>query len=433
MNRKLICLIWIGLLLVASINAQLLVSGEFRPRFEVRDGYKTLLNKSQNPAFVTSQRSRLNLEYQKESLTFYLSLQDARVWGESVYKADNPSFGLNEAWMRYLFSDFWSLKLGRQVLAYDDSHLLGPNNWGNVGASHDVAILRFVKNDLKMDVGMAFNNNTEKLYESNYPLNYYKYLGFLWINKALNDDFSLSLLTIADGNQEADSHTAVHSRFTSGFFFSQTNTTSLFGLNLSAYYQYGKNPAGKSVSAYLISLYPKVRLSKKLELSPGLDYFSGNDAFENNEKDQAFSNLYGDGHGLYGYMDYFSNIPKDTKGSGLTDIFLRCSFKPSAKTGFEFTVHNFSLTANAIDSISIQGSLLKAERKLGTELDLVFKHKLKPDVDLNVGYSTMLASESLELLKGGDHSKYQQWFWIMIVFKPILYKQESVGVINHRN
>lgn len=49
MNRKLICLIWIGLLLVASINAQLLVSGEFRPRFEVRDGYKTLLNKSQNP------------------------------------------------------------------------------------------------------------------------------------------------------------------------------------------------------------------------------------------------------------------------------------------------------------------------------------------------------------------------------------------------
>src|SRR5690625_5777295 len=62
--------------------AQVTVDAELRPRFEYRHGYKTLFPDDVDPAIFVSQRTRLNGFYNDESLTFYLSLQDVRVWGD---------------------------------------------------------------------------------------------------------------------------------------------------------------------------------------------------------------------------------------------------------------------------------------------------------------------------------------------------------------
>lgn len=407
------------------VNAQFKVDAEIRPRFEFNDGVKTLLSKDESPAFVTSQRSRLNLSLTDEKVNIFFSIQDCRIWGESIYKKDVPSIMVNEAWASYAFKENITLKLGRQLLNYDDKRLFGPSDWGTVGATHDLALLKVKGNDTKIDMGFAYNNNVDKKYESNYPLDYYKYLGFVWINKAFSKNFSLSLMNIADGYQKEDSDDTIYSRFTSGFYGNYMNDSSLLSLSFSVYYQYGKSPDGSSVGAYFFSIAPEFKLSKKLKVIAGIDYLSGGDAFSSSNKNKAFSTLYGDTHGYYGHMDYFTSIDEDTQGSGLADLFLSFQHKLSSNTSFEFWVHNFSLTNNAVDTVSSPGNTLKAKKKLGNEIDLMLKHKLSNNVELRVGYSTMLATETMELFKGGDHSKYQQWGWVSLIFKPTLFKTES--------
>lgn len=426
MRKKTLIAICFMVLNGSSAFAQFKVDAELRPRFEIRDGYKTMLKSDQKPAYVATQRSRLNFGYSEEKYSIFISVQDARVWGENVSKTDAPSIGLNEAWVNYNFTDKWAMKLGRQSLSYDTKHLIGPNDWNNVGATHDIGLLRYKDEGLKADLGLAFNNNTDKNYESNYPLSQYKYLSFLWVNKKLNDNLSLSVMNIADGNQKKNSNDTIYTRFTSGFHAAMQNDSSLFSFGLSAYYQYGKTPTGKSISAYFLSFSPEFNLSRKLKLILGIDYFSGDDAFSTDSKVNSFSNLYGDGHGLYGYMDYFTTIDSHTDGAGLADIFLRTNYKHSANTSFEFTLHNFSLTNNAIDDISTPGSQLKAKKRLGTEIDLMVKHKMSSSVELRFGYSAMFATRSMELFKDGDHSKYQHWGWVMFVFRPTLFKGDKV-------
>ncbi|MFA6863800.1 MAG: hypothetical protein WCS11_07940, partial [Dysgonamonadaceae bacterium] len=68
------------LLLSSFTFAQFTVSGEFRTRGEYRDRYNTIPTSSTKPLTMVGQRTRLNVFYQKDKLTTYISLQDARIW-----------------------------------------------------------------------------------------------------------------------------------------------------------------------------------------------------------------------------------------------------------------------------------------------------------------------------------------------------------------
>lgn len=425
MRIKLYSLIIVVASLSSVCRAQLKIDAEIRPRFEYRDGYKTLLSSDQSPAFVISQRSRVNFGYADEKYIIFLSVQDSRIWGETVSKTDAASIDLFEAWAQYNFVDNFSMKVGKQSLSYDDKHLIGPNDWNNVGATHDIAMLKYKNDGLKVDFAGGYNNNSDKNYESNYPLNTYKYIGYLWINKSITDNLSVSVLNLLDGYQKAKSNDTIYTRATSGFYANYLNDSSFFSMSLSGYYQYGKSKTGSKISAYFFSIAPEFKISQKLKMIIALDYFSGDDALKNDKKVNAFSNLYGDGHGLYGYMDYFTTIDSHTEGGGLSDLYLRFNYNPSKKTNIEATVHNFRLTNTVIDSISTPGVSFKAKRNLGTEIDLMVKYKLSSSAEVRIGFSTMLATKSMEIFKGGDHSKFQSWGWMMFVFKPTLYKSDK--------
>ncbi|HBQ58500.1 MAG TPA: hypothetical protein DD671_02450, partial [Balneolaceae bacterium] len=62
--------------------AQVSLTGEFRPRTEFRDGYRVLNTDQSDPAFFTSQRTRINLLYEGNSYDFKIAAQDVRTWGE---------------------------------------------------------------------------------------------------------------------------------------------------------------------------------------------------------------------------------------------------------------------------------------------------------------------------------------------------------------
>lgn len=89
---------------VFSTYAQTFETGlQLRPRFEYRNGYKTLLTEQEDAAAFISQRSRLNLNFQNNSLEMKLSLQNVRVWGDvpTMRTADNNGISLFEAYGQY--------------------------------------------------------------------------------------------------------------------------------------------------------------------------------------------------------------------------------------------------------------------------------------------------------------------------------------------
>ncbi|MBN2614038.1 MAG: alginate export family protein [Bacteroidales bacterium] len=424
MKVKIKLLIVVFLAIAASAKSQVVIDGEIRPRAEFNDGVKTLLSKDQSAAMVTSQRSRLNLSYQDDRISSRISVQDVRVWGEAEPRKDLNSINLFEAWAGFKMNDAFSMRLGRQVFKYDDNRILGISNWNNIATSHDLALFMYSKNSNKLHLGLAYNNDKDKKYESNYPVNFYKYLGTLWYNRQWTNSLSTSVLNVLDGNQPEGSDHTVYNRYTSGVYLTYNNDSSASSFSAAAYYQYGKLESGMKVSAYFASFNYSYSWSGNFNTWIGADYFSGDDAFEADNTSSAFSKLQGDSHGFYGYMDYFGTIEKDTKGGGLTDLFIGMEHKLSKKVSHELTLHHFRLNNNIIDTISSTGETLKADRNLGVEIDYMLKYKPTTNLELRAGYSTMLAAPSMEILKGGDPDRYQQWAWVMLTFKPVFFKKQ---------
>lgn len=91
---------------------------ELRPRFEARNGYKTLLNTNQEATEFISQRSRLQLGYKDEDLQVKFSLQNVRVWGDVPTNAteDKNGVAVFEAYGQYRVNPFISIRLGRQMI-----------------------------------------------------------------------------------------------------------------------------------------------------------------------------------------------------------------------------------------------------------------------------------------------------------------------------
>ena len=77
--KKNIFLTMIVVLMTTSLFAQEFgLSGELRPRFEYRHGYKELASPNVDGASFVSQRTRLNANYSNEKFKVYFSIQNVR-------------------------------------------------------------------------------------------------------------------------------------------------------------------------------------------------------------------------------------------------------------------------------------------------------------------------------------------------------------------
>jgi len=159
-----------------SAQSQFTLSGQLRTRTEIRDGLGNLVLKGSKAAAFTSQRTRLVFGYKWDRLTFAVSVQDVRVWGQdasSISNADGNRFMLHEAWadlmlankadttIKFKLFDLMSIKIGRQELSYDDVRLIGNLDWLQQGRRHDMALLKTVHKGWQVDIGYAFNQNAD--------------------------------------------------------------------------------------------------------------------------------------------------------------------------------------------------------------------------------------------------------------------------------
>ncbi len=401
-------------------SAQLIFSGELRPRAEFRHGYRTLAGNSSETAILVSQRSRLNLDYKDKNFKVFLSVQDVRVWGDEEQLKDQSSLALHEAWGELLLSEKVSLKVGRQELVYDDHRLLGNVNWVQQARSHDGMVLKYKNNGWKAHLGLAYNNASETLFKTKYTLNNYRVLSFFWLNKTFAEKLQMSFIGLTDGFQTADSTSNILYRGTMGPHLVLKSG----GLQLKStfYYQFGKNANHRNINAYMLALSASYK-SNNTTFGVGVDVLSGTDAMDvNNEKNNSFHTLYATNHKFYGFMDYFLNIPANTRSGGLTDIYGKVNYKFSSKTSLASTFHYFLLSDNVIDPENLGRAI---DKGLGAEIDLVLNYKILPRVNFKGGWSVMLPSSSMEVLKGGDKNQFQYWGWMMLTFKPEFFNSNN--------
>lgn len=397
--------------------SQFTISGEFRPRAEYRNGYKTLFTDFDDNAFFIDQRTRLNLDFKNEKYATRFVLQDVRVWGSTpqLIIGDGALTSIHEAWVQVFLKDF-SIKFGRQEIIYDDHRIFGNVGWVQQARSHDVVIFKYNKDDLKIDLGLAYNQDGASLSSTFYTVPAsYKAFQYLWFNKKVGD-FGGSLLFLNNGKQGG---TPIDFKT----YYSQTLGPRItykkdaLSAHLVFYYQGGREPNGitnKKINASLVGLDVGYTINEKISATLGFERQSGNSEVTPGTKNEAFNPFYGTNHKFNGFMDYFY-LGNHINSVGLQDIYFSLNFKPP-KVTLRSDLHFFSSAEDV--SNPLDGTAM--DKGLGVEWDLVLGAKLVNGANVNLGYSQMFATSTMEALKlkGGNKGKTQYWGWLMITVKP---------------
>lgn len=424
--KKLLLIYALLLLIISQTNGQFILKGEFRPRFEYRSGYGELLTKYENPILTISQRSRLSAYYQTGILKFGFGIQDIRVWGDddvfgySGVAGSYASIDLNEAWLEIKPYEKGLIKLGRQYLIYEDERLLSARGWGQSEAKYDAALFQHVQDKLQFDIGLSWNNLSEKTYDDKFTTGKMKSLNFIYIKKGVNEWLTLSAMAVASGFTETDSTTEINWQGTYGGYF-RVNKGQLSAL-ASGFYQSGENRIGLQTSAYLFAVSADYLIKKKYSVGAGIDYLSGQDYASSDtnylKKSHSFDNLYGVRHRVFGHMDLFNDLRKSTGNGGIVDAFisLKWIFVENANIGAD--LHFFRLQNNVIDKTSLV--LAYYSKGLGQELDLNFSWDINKIFNIKGGYSIYLSTDTMDKLQDVyENARFPNWAWVMITAKPV--------------
>ncbi len=420
MRKSLLTAILIALTIV-SLHAQVNISAEVRPRTEFRNGFKTLTDASKDPAVFTEQRSRLYVDYADSAFKFRVAFQDIRIWGETsqIFKEEFGKTFISEAWGQYYFTKNFSVKVGRQIISYDNQRFLGELEWAQQGRRHDAALLVFEPERTKLHVGFAYNQDDdvpEQAFIQSPGASYYSVGGnyksfqYAWFNQGFNSG-SLSLLAFNAGYQNADSTVSFKQTF-GAIASKQISGVKLAG---DLYYQTGEL-SGNKVNAFLAGINGTFS-TPVTPITVGVEHISGKDDSDTSSDITAFSPDFGTNHAHNGFMDYFFVGPAN--GSvGVTDLYLKTSFK-LAGGALKINAHEFMTGSSQLD-----GEGLELSKIMGTEVDLVYGRQLKGGVTWNIGYSQLFATDTMEELRNGDKGAMQFWAWTMITFKPTIFSSK---------
>ena len=416
---KISSLVILGLMSQTSYAQEFEANIQLRSRFEMRNGYKNPLSDGQNPAAFVSQRSRLNLNFTKDKLDVKLSLQNVAAWGDvptSTPKSKN-GVAIYEAWARYKFTPMFQLKIGRQVIAYDNQRIFGEIDWAQQGQSHDAAVFSIVPKKHKIDIGAALNSDAETLIQTPYTVSTYKTMQFLHYSTAVKS-FKINLLAVNTGYEYVKPDMKLRTDFsqTYGTFLAFKNDK--WDANLSAYGQSGTK-GNKVVAAYNAGANVAYSFTKSFSLGLGYEYLSGKSQLDSSGNNKSFQPLFGTNHGFNGFMDYFY-VGNHQNSVGLQDAYMKLMFK-KGKWTTSLVPHVFYSAESIVDS-----SAQKMDSYLGTELDFTLAYAFQNDVVITGGYSHMLGTKSMERIKGGNVDRTTNWAYVMISFSPSIfsYKKE---------
>jgi hypothetical protein len=442
---------------LTAVQAQLTATGQFRPRTEFRDGYSTLQTKGAEAAAFTSQRTRLNVGFSGYRYKFFVAVQDVRVWGQDASTinrnttAENNGVQLHEAWGEITLNDTissiqnFSIKVGRQEIAYDDQKVMGGLDWLQQARYHDAVVVKFANKGWTADFGAAFNQNKELLAGTiyngvpvagaGYPAGTnglgtnYKSMEYLYVAKKfffgdisflfLSDNFN-KYTNVTSGTPAVVTKVneqGIWTRNTAGFYYN-INPTRKLKLEGSLYHQFGHDKNGRSLNGNLASITTTLQVGRKLFIGPGIDYLSGNDGTESltaTSDNNQFDPLYGTPHKFWGYMDYFY-VSNGFGTQGLLNYFLKAKYNLKDNLTLFADLHAFE-AGNKLSN----GAGGTQTSYLGTELDLKMSYNMTKMINIEAGYSIMKATNSMasaQVKNVANANLTPQWAYIMLNIKP---------------
>jgi len=406
---------------------ELAVSAELKPRFEARHGFGTLASPDVDAALFVSQRARLNIDFATAKYQVFFAVQNVGVWGDvsTLAKNDKNGTSFHQMWGQYNFSEKFAMKLGRQEISYDDQRIFGAVDWAQQARSHDALIFKIKPGEnSKLDVGFALNANGETNFKEDYLVNQYKSMQFAWFHTNFSENMGLSLLFLNNGmpyNKVEGADTEQKTTYSQTIGGRFTYNKNRFDFNAATYFQGGSTPKGAEgkldLSAYYFSANANFKVLDVLKLGAGFELLSGNDQDGDVSKSTAFNPFYGTNHKFNGWMDYFY-VGNHANNVGLIDIYVPIVYKKD-KLQMRLIPHFFSA-----DGTILKPGFEEADAYLGTEIDFDISYELVKNVKIFAGYSHMLATESMEYIKGGSKDETNNWGWVMVTFKPTFFKKK---------
>jgi hypothetical protein len=380
------------------------ISGQIRMRGEndAKD-----FNNDTDPSDFTLLRSRLNLKFSySEKLIAFAQLQDSRTFGEegtdgaTATLASLKNVDLHEGYIQlnHLFFPWLSYKFGRMAIKYDTQRLIGINEWSNIGRSFDGSIVTLSFQKIRIDmlnVTLYESGRAPDLTDGDQTLT------GVWvkINSSKLKNFNIYALTDEDRQIDADDNFKIQRATVGAQLKKDWSPVHLEAeLNL----QTGKMDYKADILAYYLSgaLGFDLGKNKKTSLSLGIDYLSGDKT--NTNKYECFNTLYPAKHGFFGYMDYFTDIPKHTRNLGLTDLMAKLKTESIDKIKLAADVHYFRLSQSAVLEDA------SSSKELGAEIDLTFGYDYSNNVNFTFGTSFFMPGKVFKEWKGADPSF---WFY----------------------
>lgn len=387
---------------------------QLRTRGEYRNGWGSLRSEGTKPAWFVNERARLNVGYHQKYLDVRVSAQHVGIWGDTGLDSKSGQFALNEAWARLHSKQGLFVQVGRQAIGYDDERIFGVDDWSTTGRSHDALRFGFENKLHKIHGIISFSQTDERMrggtyYDGPAP---YKHMQALWYHFGNeNTPLQFSVLGVNHGVESSFLPTQPSTEYMQTVGAWIKYRYSGFFAKAEGYYQMGNEVPVESgvvgdplkVSAYTYNF----RLGYEQPLwgaSLAGDYLSGNIGYK--LKEETFNMLYGSSHKFYGAMDYFTNDAM--LQCGLADLGLNAYVRPMPNLLINVDYHYF------LTGIKIP----KMHRPMGQEVDLHASWQLTKGVSLDAGYSMMMATSVMTLIKGGDNHCWQDWGWISLNVNP---------------
>lgn len=372
------------------------------------------------PLLFTSLRTRLTAEKDLlDGIHGLIQLEDSRIFGDSGAAVANfKNIDLHQGFLE--FAQPWQLpvnvQVGRFEMGYCNQRLISPVfKWNWIGRAFDGLRLKYKSPKLpflKIDgfatmVNASARNVTTASPEA-YVLPSPPDLGNgfygLWANLALMPEAELDIFGYFEDNrkQTKPGFSDVR-RLTTGI--SHRGQYGIFSSSAEVAFQKGA-VSDTEVTAWMGAARGFAQLGE-VQVGAGADFLSGNPA-NSTATSNTFASPFGDGHHFYGYMDYFNDIPTNTKGRGLHDYFIRAKWQPTGSPfAFQGDLHHF--TANQADA---HGNWI-----FGQEADLTVDYQFGPQTLLTWGLNAFKPGELMTSAAffGNTRQDIAYWSYISVL------------------
>ena len=407
-------------------------SGETRVRWENRTeelAAAVPATKDDNSRFQV--RTLLDVEKSVDRADFFIQLEHGKTFGDTFRDTENQDVNLNQAWVNLAVTDNSSLKIGRQAIEIGNGsifsrhdYLQSPNSFDGWVFSSSYDDISYNVWSLRLDVDTNFDDidtdvhgldvNFTDVFEGDLHVHYYHATG-------------ASALTRDNLGVRQDTANLGDTLDTYGFAWSRDYEEWDFHVQYAA--QSGDNGAANPMDydGELVNLAVGYDVDEDDKLGLSWTSFSGDDVVANDTSNKAWVDIAGDGHKFLGFADVFAM-------SNIEDLTFTWDRQVNDRNSFHLAYHMFSLESSR-DEANLIGNGLGAwggvaaagtpsngapaagntsvyDDDLGTELDLVWNHKLSNDVSVALGYALFDAGDYFTANNAAGVSPDVDYAWV---------------------